>query len=962
MDNINVYEAYRKLKGSVYYDNSLAFVRTKIAEYEGKNLEKKLEDIAEVIQDGQEFDELNKRILDSIEVLTFPKQVKYKDSENDEGFPCVFSNIHSSSCTIDSYNTFINMSIEGYLIGVLWCMYIGTNLDKNLGKSIYGNRIEDGTNSDINVFKFYKNQYNAWSDDAIRKANEIINKGNDVIITKLDLKRFYYNIELDINKYLMLTHNEGLSMSAKRINRIVYNIIDMYSSKCKYGRLILPLGFYPSEVLANVYLMDLDNRICNISGTEYYGRYVDDIFWVKKVDNDSIKDAIKNKGTDIISKFVLKELNDNNVIELDDKDIYIYGEKHLQFQRDKFLVYYFDHNRGEEYLEKFKRDMIFISGDYIQNDYNDELEAYITKDSLGEYHKCNNNPIFGKSKIDYKIINKQINEQIEMSPFYDETEVGNFVEELEKIFDSKVLIENYKLWERVLDYYIINEQFEDVVTFTNNINDTLNQMDEFSNKVKVYEYLNGDSIFDVDHTLRYYYISCVIRSFSLVWGQEIKIILKRIIDIIRGDSTLPFSSDYAIELRYKYIQSKMNDKDLLPINMRLITRIVNFEDSPQTINITDLDMLKSEKIKKQPYTYNYWPYHFSAFEIGFSILIEQLYFANMFWDSLIDTPQYLERLIDEYRLNSSNIYGDELSEYIKREDDSIIFNSLNTFDDYNPNDIGGFEEHNNRNHVRIAVANVRMNENDINSIIDGKSGAGNDRVEEIKYLTESAVKNKADVLVLPEAYVPLRGLFKLYKYSNSNNMMIICGVEHIKQAKNIWNLTCALVPIRIGGATQVIPLFRQKKYYSPDEEKTINKHHLNIPPANKNYMYNWKNFNFAIYCCYELTNINYRSEFIKNLEVLFGIEWNKDITYFSNIMESLSRDMYCYCVQANMSKYGDSRIVVPAHKYNRDIIRVKGGENATILVGEIDIDLLREAKKNPKIRKDNSWAELPAGY
>ena len=43
MEKLNVNEAYRKLKGSVYYDNSLSFVRTKIAEYEDAFLEIKLD-------------------------------------------------------------------------------------------------------------------------------------------------------------------------------------------------------------------------------------------------------------------------------------------------------------------------------------------------------------------------------------------------------------------------------------------------------------------------------------------------------------------------------------------------------------------------------------------------------------------------------------------------------------------------------------------------------------------------------------------------------------------------------------------------------------------------------------------------------------------------------------------------------------------------------------------------------
>ena len=76
--------------------------------------------------------------------------------------------------------------------------------------------------------------------------------------------------------------------------------------------------------------------------------------------------------------------------------------------------------------------------------------------------------------------------------------------------------------------------------------------------------------------------------------------------------------------------------------------------------------------------------------------------------------------------------------------------------------------------------------------------------------------------------------------------------------------------------------------------------------------------------------------------MLIAVEWNKDTNYYSNIMESLSRDIHCYCIQVNTSNYGDSRITQPSKTEEKDIIRTKGGINNTILIGEIDIDKLRD--------------------
>ena len=45
----------------------------------------------------------------------------------------------------------------------------------------------------------------------------------------------------------------------------------------------------------------------------------------------------------------------------------------------------------------------------------------------------------------------------------------------------------------------------------------------------------------------------------------------------------------------------------------------------------------------------------------------------------------------------------------------------------------------------------------------------------------------------------------------------------------------------------------------------------------------WKGIQFTVYNCYELTDIVHRCIFRSDLDVLFAVEYNKDINYFSNI-------------------------------------------------------------------------------
>ncbi len=81
-------------------------------------------------------------------------------------------------------------------------------------------------------------------------------------------------------------------------------------------------------------------------------------------------------------------------------------------------------------------------------------------------------------------------------------------------------------------------------------------------------------------------------------------------------------------------------------------------------------------------------------------------------------------------------------------------------------------------------------------------------------------------------------------------------------------------------------------------------------------------------------------------------------------MKSLSRDIHCYCIQVNSSDYGDSRITKPSKSEEMDEIRTKGGKNSTILIGEIDIEKLRDfqIKEYELQKEDKSFKPTPPEF
>ena len=191
-------------------------------------------------------------------------------------------------------------------------------------------------------------------------------------------------------------------------------------------------------------------------------------------------------------------------------------------------------------------------------------------------------------------------------------------------------------------------------------------------------------------------------------------------------------------------------------------------------------------------------------------------------------------------------------------------------------------------------------------------------------------------------------------------MVIIGGIEHIKHEHLVYNLTTTILPIKVKETSYAVPFFHQKRYFSPWELGDVENVGCEPAKGQKHRLFEWNGIRFVTYCCYKLTSIKLRQIFQGQADILCGVEWNKDTHYFGNIMEALSRDMYCYCVQANMSEYGDSRIVQPTKKDYANILRVKGGENTSVLIGTVDIERLRKCRNGSEI--SNPFKPLPAGW
>ena len=275
--------------------------------------------------------------------------------------------------------------------------------------------------------------------------------------------------------------------------------------------------------------------------------------------------------------------------------------------------------------------------------------------------------------------------------------------------------------------------------------------------------------------------------------------------------------------------------------------------------------------------------------------------------------------------------------------------------------------------LRVAIANTKIYEKYFEDVLKDVYDRSLDRYEKLEEILRLAVKEKVDMIVFPECYLPYEWLARLYRFSATNKIAIISGIEIIALnhsdensfQKDILNLTAVILPYKINNYSFAYMAFHEKIHFSPEEQRMV-VNYSHFPREGKTLqMFYWHDVFFSVYCCFEIASISLRSAFKNYLDLFVAVECNKDINYFSNVMGSLCRDMHCYCLQVNTSDYGDSRLIKPASSVKMNMMRIKGGCNEAILVEDVDIDGLRNfQRKQYELQRDekDKFKTTPPGF
>ncbi|MDV8002806.1 hypothetical protein [Rhodococcus sp. IEGM 1408] len=270
---------------------------------------------------------------------------------------------------------------------------------------------------------------------------------------------------------------------------------------------------------------------------------------------------------------------------------------------------------------------------------------------------------------------------------------------------------------------------------------------------------------------------------------------------------------------------------------------------------------------------------------------------------------------------------------------------------------------------RVALAMVDTDAEVAKRAAVGHPDLGRQRFENLTSLfTELTGRTpRPHYALLPELAVPSTWFIPMALKLQEHGINFISGIEYQPTSTlEITNQVWAALKIDGQGYPATFVYRQDKQRPAPGEERHLRElANLRVAPRIK-----WDappiiahgDFRFGLLICSELTNISYRSALRGDVDALFVPEWNQDLRTFEALVESAALDVHAYIAQANHRKYGDSRIRAPRSKeWERDVVRLRGGEHNFVVVGEIDYWALRE-HQSAHVVLNGAFKPVPDGF
>ncbi|MDO9522311.1 MAG: hypothetical protein Q7J08_01195 [Methanocorpusculum sp.] len=1017
---------YKKLKQTIYYTPDLCSQETLARfELNGQEEKKEIILVLMALSGiPSDFEEINTIIngwINKIFCHILPKSVDFDNKESKLPSKRTVSNVSSSpKYVIDGVNYFFDIPVPLLILDVWWITEIGVFLDQELGDCCYANRIHDlviskkDKDNSSHLFKKYINQYNDWRSNAMKSAKEAVSNHENTLIFSLDFANYFYSIDIDFKKILDSLNNkfnssnnlekqtlwEHLNIILEKIHIKSTDLIKEQAKKThqsifsedtwdkgKNGqKKILPIGLPSSQIFANWYLKDFDKKILDDLKPRYYGRYVDDSILVisqpqysndeqpKRIINSDLETVIKKYFVDrgILAKYPKTQSNAQGPQYY----IKIQGvpKKRIIVQNEKIKIFQIDSHHSTALLKLFTKaiednSQVFTYLPEVPiNDLCDTDLYHLVYEESGT-NKLRNIERLTINQAAFSILlAKQLSHlKICGKPLeYSEEFIKTLLQDLR----GKNYLSYIRSWEKLFTLFILSQKPEGLKDIYYDIKKNISYLqysldNKFEYRVKKdlikYEELAlasalallSEDSFDkycpysrtvsdeIPTATRIYDFSQCFREANMLRHHHVSYPLLNYVKDYSGDLC-------NIDVFYSGFTNSLELDE------------VKIKNTPRFIHIHELQLFYALKDLK---TKGRLTSREDSDEIKDSDPVKLLGYLKDAIKKQSDVYQWMAK-IDEDKINI-NI-------------EPLHQRNFKITSDVHPTKITITSNADILTKLRVGIVNLKLPYADISSNYETtkEHNLSLEKWLEISQILNTAVKEKCNLVVFPECAIPAQWLPSLTMWTREHQIGLVFGIEHIclpspegedmcKNKPLAYNLTAALLPFEVKDMYKSCCVsLRIKNHYAPEEIRDLNKNGYDIPCFENAiyHLYEWRGTQFTVYNCFELADIQHRAIFRSELDFLIACSWNKDVSYFMDILESVTRDLHCYVVYSNTSEFGCSRIIQPSRHEKRNLGQIGGGKNSTLIVGELDIESLANFQSHEYDANDKRYKPLPPGF
>ncbi len=866
----------------------------------------------------------------------------------------------------------------------------------------------------LKLYQPYFKGYQNWRDNAITKVQQLFEEKKDSTLLSLDIKDYYHNAVVDLSqiKSQLYEYKKGIRIQdnsqVERLFDLLSLIHEVYIDKIskyitvpilKKNESILPIGLLSSGLLGNIVLKEFDKVIKEKINPSYYGRYVDDILLVTtnfKVEETAISPVnkflckyfverglfglsnvpkeFKPRKTVDKEKYIepnIKSFSDREIIYhkllAEDVKFYLKTNSSLEIQSKKVILQNFNSLESPAIINKFKKNIdknrsefrFLPEEDKIESEFDEEAFYIHYNDSINKLRSIKE---FSEDKYG---ASKYLAGKIFVATYTNEKPDDKTITQILTFFKGRQALVFYTLWEKVATYLFITEEKEALVKFILQCEKAIEAI-----KIDKYEILDKKKLPILSKVQADMY-GYLYLSIATPLALNPKYLTPKDINPTRHSKIFK----HAIDIR----KANLLRHQILEIPVLNYTALSALENN--TFNL-----LKSyEGIRKSEFLLKENENSFFDFSCELSILspryihyheltiFETFKIVNLSCENDEAILHKIEKLneqsfINYWRINhkwKTFLDGDpEDEDKIKEKQNSYFYQRSVTKQGSaraNYISIRGQESTKKINKV-VALANIKIEQNNIKNSYLGKPNTSKKRRELFFKLLNLVEEAKAEILILPEVSIPYKWMLLLASQAQKRNIAIVAGLEHWTNAKKLaFNFVASFLPIEKSKFRTTFVRIRLKNHYSHEEIKSLKGYRLLIPTEidkqkeRQNYdLFHWQGVYFSVYNCFELADIHDRALFKGQADFIIASEYNRDTNYFSEIAGSWVRDIHAFFIQVNTSDYGDSRLIQPASTEVRDIVRIKGGENSTIVVASMPIVELRDFQyKEYELQKED---------